>query len=63
MINYKGKTVSKINLLKNVWGYKADISTSTVETHVYRLRKKLTKIFPENNIICTSINGYKYNGY
>ena len=62
MINFQGKVVSKKNLLKSVWGYRQDISTSTVESHIYRLRKKLHKIFPKT-IIFTSKNGYKFFGF
>ena len=63
MITFKGKTISKNNLLKSVWGYRQDISTSTVETHIYRLRKKLYKVFPNKTIIFTSDKGYKFSGF
>ena len=63
MIIFKGKTISKNNLLKSVWGYRQDISTSTVETHIYRLRKKLYKVFPNKTIIFTSNKGYKFSGF
>ena len=37
------KPVSKENILSSVWHYSSDADTHTVETHIYRLRKKLTK--------------------
>lgn len=37
----KGHPVSKEDLLLTVWGYKSDLETQTLETHLYRLKKKL----------------------
>ena len=53
------KSVSIDELQKNVWGYISDIETHTVETHIYRLRKKILKIFDDQNFIISEKNGYK----
>ena len=48
-----------INVLqKEVWGYVEDLETHTVETHIYRLRKKLKKTFDDQNFIKSGKNGY-----
>lgn len=50
--------VSVEDLQKNIWGYNKDLETHTVETHVYRLRKKFAKIFKDNDFILSNKNGY-----
>ena len=47
-----------IDLQKNVWGYSSDIETHTVETHVYRLRKKISETFKDDKFILSDDNGY-----
>ena len=42
----------------NVWQYQSDIETHTVETHIYRLRKKIAKTFNDENFIISKKNGY-----
>ena len=39
------KPVYKENILQSVWNYSADADTHTVETHIYRLRKKISEKF------------------
>ena len=58
--------LSKINrpvnieeLEKNVWQYQSDVETHTVETHIYRLRKKILNTFKDQNFIISEKNGYK----
>jgi len=51
-----------INQLQfNVWGYQSKLETHTVETHIYRLRKKILKQFNDKNFILSHKNGYKIN--
>ena len=47
-----------IDLQKNIWGYSTNIETHTVETHIYRLRKKISDLFEDKNFILTHKNGY-----
>ena len=53
------KPVSIDELQDKVWSYQSDIETHTVETHIYRLRKKILKIFNDNNFIISKKNGYQ----
>ena len=52
--------VSKTELQKNVWKYNEDVSTHTVETHIYRLRRKVEKN-GAIQLILTDKGGYKLN--
>ena len=54
----KKKPISKDDILLNVWNYSADADTHTVETHIYRLRKKINDIFSDSNFIKSSKLGY-----
>tara|TARA_B100000900_G_C20296647_1_gene600448 strand:+ start:105 stop:674 length:570 start_codon:yes stop_codon:yes gene_type:complete len=58
-LNNKDKA-QKIDILqKEVWGYSNDLETHTVETHVYRLRKKVNEIFGDEDFLLSSKDGYK----
>jgi len=46
------------DLQKNIWGYSVDMETHTVETHIYRLRKKISNIFEDEKFILSHKNGY-----
>ena len=49
----------KINVLQNqVWRYSSELETHTVETHIYRLRKKINDNFKDDNFIISSDSGY-----
>jgi two-component SAPR family response regulator len=52
------KSVSKNNLLKKIWKYSDNADTHTVETHIYRLRKKILNKFNDENFIINSKPGY-----
>ena len=54
----KNKPISIDELEKNVWRYEADIDTHTVETHIYRLRKKIKDQFNDQNFILSYKDGY-----
>ena len=53
--------VSIDQLQFSVWGYQSKLETHTVETHIYRLRKKILKQFNDKNFILSDKNGYKIN--
>ena len=53
------KPVSINELQEQVWSYQSDMETHTVETHIYRLRKKILKIFKDNEFIISKKNGYQ----
>ena len=53
------KSVGISELQKNVWSYQADMETHTVETHIYRLRKKISNFFNDNKFILSEKDGYK----
>jgi len=50
--------IPTIELQKKVWSYASSLETHTVETHVYRLRKKFSKTFNDENFILSNKNGY-----
>jgi len=52
----------KIDILqKKVWKYGEDLETHTVETHIYRLRKKIKDVFNDDSLIQSKKDGYKIN--
>tara|TARA_Y100001970_G_C13832134_1_gene650260 strand:- start:96 stop:659 length:564 start_codon:yes stop_codon:yes gene_type:complete len=53
------KPVSINELQEKVWSYQSDIETHTVETHIYRLRKKIVNKFNDNEFIISKKNGYQ----
>ena len=61
IILYLNNTKIKHNvadLQKNIWGYSADMETHTVETHIYRLRKKISDLFKDETFILSNKSGY-----
>ena len=61
-ISYLSKSdnpVSIDELQEKVWSYQSDIETHTVETHIYRLRKKILDSFSDNEFIVSKKNGYQ----
>ena len=53
------KPTTSDELQSKVWRYQKDLETHTVETHIYRLRKKFLNFFNDNNFIISVKNGYK----
>ncbi len=53
------KIVSKNELLQEVWGYSPEVTTHTIETHIYRLRQKVEHEDTSAQLILTSDGGYK----
>ena len=61
IILYLNETETKhdvADLQKNIWGYSEDMETHTVETHIYRLRKKIDDKFKDTNFILSRQNVY-----
>ena len=54
----KSHSISKNKILNEVWKYSTEADTHTVETHVYRLRKKIKSKFSDDNFILNDKNGY-----
>ncbi|MBD1172067.1 winged helix-turn-helix domain-containing protein [Pelagibacterales bacterium SAG-MED05] len=52
------KAISKNKILDEVWKYSEDADTHTVETHIYRLRKKIKSKFSDENFILNNKDGY-----
>ena len=58
-LSKSNKPVSIDELQEKVWSYQSDMETHTVETHIYRLRKKILNTFNDNEFIISKKNGYK----
>ena len=61
-IIYLFKSKSSVNIQElqtKVWGYQSQLETHTVETHIYRLRKKISKTFNDDGFIISNKNGYE----
>ena len=46
------------DLQKNIWSYSVNMETHTVETHIYRLRKKISDLFKDERFILSHKDGY-----
>ena len=59
LFSKKNEPLSKNLILSRVWNYSSEADTHTVETHIYRLRKKINKLFEDENFIINTKDGYK----
>tara|TARA_B100000780_G_C21119145_1_gene453137 strand:- start:955 stop:1542 length:588 start_codon:yes stop_codon:yes gene_type:complete len=57
-LNDSKKKHNVLDLQKNIWAYSSEIETHTVETHIYRLRKKINDKFNDKNFISSDKSGY-----
>jgi DNA-binding response OmpR family regulator len=55
----QGKPVSREELLTEVWGYNAGVTTHTLETHIYRLRQKIEPEPGQARLLLTDAGGYR----
>ena len=53
------KPIKIQELQSEVWGYQSQLETHTVETHIYRLRKKIHAVFKDEDFILSKKNGYE----
>ena len=58
-LSKQNKPVSIDELQEKVWSYQSDMETHTVETHIYRLRKKISNSFNDKEFIVSKKNGYQ----
>ncbi len=58
-LSKSNKPIGINELQERVWSYQSDIETHTVETHIYRLRKKISNNFDDNKFIISTKNGYQ----
>lgn len=56
-----GAAVTREELLSDVWGYNANVTTHTLETHIYRLRQKVEPEPSQARILLTDTGGYRLN--
>ncbi len=61
MIIFLSKATKPVKISKlqtEVWGHNSKLETHTVETHIYRLRSKISKYFKDDDFILSSKQGY-----
>jgi DNA-binding response OmpR family regulator len=58
LLFFEKKPLTKKDILQKVWHYSSEADTHTVETHIYRLRKKISSQFKDEELIISSQDGY-----
>jgi hypothetical protein len=59
---FKSNNAVRVDQLQSeVWGHHSKLETHTVETHIYRLRKKISQTFNDDKFIISKRNGYQIN--
>ena len=58
-LNHVDNDKSINNIQRKVWGHNSKLETHTVETHIYRLRRKILHSFKDSNFILSTDYGYK----
>ena len=59
LIRVGDQVISRDVLLNEVWGYNSDVTTHTLETHVYRLRQKIERDPSNAELLVTEAGGYR----
>ena len=61
LITHRGRDVSRDELLQNVWGYKAALTTRTVDNQILKLRKKIEEVPSQpRHILTVHGTGYRF---
>lgn len=61
LLQHRPDELSREQLLHDVWGYGDNVDTHTLETHIYRLRSKLSAHLPAGDGIVTTGDGYRFH--